>query len=113
MALSSSSYERLSGLFLVVNAKVGLDNSRIALHVGWLAFCNLDAVVQHDDVVGDGHHQVHVMLDHQDAHAALANAQEELAKLSRLLGVQTGSGLVEQQELGLSSQCAGLFGAAL
>ena len=44
--------------------------------------------VEHDDVVGDRHHQVHVMLDHQDRHAALADLQQQLAQFTRALAAQ-------------------------
>ena len=60
-----------------------------------------------------GHHQVHVMLDHEDGDAALADAQQQLPELGRLLRVQAGGRLVEQQQLRLGGERAGQLDPAL
>ena len=60
-------------------------------------------------MVGDGHDQVHVVLDHQNAHAVPSDAQEQLAQLGRFLRIQTSGWLIEKKQLWLRRKCAGEF----
>src|SRR2546425_527251 len=50
-------------------AKVGRDHRRVALHFARRAFEQRLAVVHDEHAVGDVHHQVHVVLDHDHGHA--------------------------------------------
>ena len=45
--------------------QVGADHVRVALHLGRRALGDLAAEVQRHDLVGDAHHQAHVVLDQQ------------------------------------------------
>ena len=64
--------------------------------------------VQHVNAVGNVHDQIHVVLNEQDGHVEfVADLADELGELQRLLRVHTGSGLVEEQELGVGGQGAG------
>ena len=46
-------------------AQVGLDHAVVRLHLGRRALGDLLAAVEHGDAVGDAHHDLHVVLDHQ------------------------------------------------
>ena len=57
---------------------------------------DLAAVVEHDDVVGDAHHDAHIVLDQQDADPLLvADREKELVELGRFARVEAGGRLVE------------------
>ncbi len=59
-------------------------------------------------MVGDPHHEVHVVLDEQNRQVALvAEAQHEVAELLDLLVVEPAGGLVEEQQGRLGDQRAG------
>ena len=55
---------------LVLDAQIGGDDARVALHEGRIAIGNLAAIFQHHDVVGNLHDDRHVMLDQQDRRAS-------------------------------------------
>ena len=55
---------------------------------------------ERDDVVGDRHHQAHVMLDQQHRDVALvADAADQVAEHVDLFVVEAAGRLVEQQDL--------------
>jgi hypothetical protein len=60
---SAISGHRGAGL---VGAQIGADDVGVALHLGRRALGDLAAEVEHHDLVGDLHHQSHVVLDEQD-----------------------------------------------
>ena len=69
---------------------------------GRRAFGELLAEIQRDHVVGDRHHQPHVMLDQQHGDiAVVANPADQVAEDVDFLMVEAAGRLVEQQYLGL------------
>ena len=65
--------------------EIGADDLGIALHLGRRALGDLAAEIERHDLVGDAHHQVHVMLDQQDGDAEpVADRDDELAQVDRL-----------------------------
>ena len=88
-------------------AEIGRDHGRIALHVARRAFGDLAAAVEHHHVVGDVHHDAHVVLDQHDGDAALLVDVQDVARHVLLLVlVHAAHRLVEQQHLGLQRQRA-------
>ena len=60
---------------------------------------DLDAVVEHDDVVGDLHHHRHVVLDQQDrGGVVVADRQQQLVELGALARIEAGGRLVEAEQ---------------
>src|SRR6266404_773201 len=94
----------IASLLRCFRAEIGLDDPLVGLNYRGRPFRDLDPVVEYDNVVGDRHHQIHVMLDHQDRDAELADLDDQPAKLSRLLWVQAGGRFVEQEQLRLGSE---------
>ena len=77
-------------------AQVGFDHPRIGAHLLGRALGDLGAVVEDDDLVGDVHHHLHVVLDEKDGDATIADLEDQLAQLRLLGGVQAGGGLIQQ-----------------
>src|ERR1700678_3371761 len=46
-------------------AEIGLDHQRIALDIGWCAFGDLLAEVEHGHALAHPHHQPHIVFDQQ------------------------------------------------
>ena len=89
-------------------AQVRLDDARVGPHVGGRALGDLLAVVEHGDVLGDAHDDLHVVLDQHDRDAALvAQLAHERGELIGLLRVHAGRRLVEQQQLRVRGQRPG------
>ena len=108
--MSSTSRNAIASLPLLRRglAQVGLDDARVGAHLGGLALGDLLAVVEHGDVLGDAHDDLHVVLDQHDRDAALvAQLVHELRELVGLLRVHAGRRLVEQQQLRVGGQRAG------
>ena len=81
---------------------------------GGAAVGDLAAVVEHDDVVGDAHHDAHIVLDQQDADLLLvADREQQLAELGQFARVEPGGRLVEAQQARPGAQRAGDFEPAL
>ena len=78
-------------------AEIGLDHRRVALHLGGAAFGDLAAKIEHDDPVGGVHDQLHVVLDQEHGRAALVDAANDARQPLRLLVIEAGGRLVEQQ----------------
>ncbi len=77
-----------------------------APYLGRRAIRDLPAEVRRY-VVGDPHHQVHVVLDEQDGQLpVVADLLDEAAEIRDLLVVEPSRRLVEQQELGLRDERA-------
>ncbi len=75
---------------------------------------SLLAEIERDHVVGDRHHQSHVMFDQQHGHVALvANAADQVAEHVDFLVVEAAGGFVEQQDLRIGRQRARQFDALL
>ena len=78
------------------------------------ALGELAAEIQRDHVVGDRHHEPHVMFDQQHGHLALvADAADQVAQHVDLLVVEAAGGLVQQQYLRFGGERARQFDALL
>src|ERR1700737_3951389 len=55
----------------VTLAEISRQHAGIDAHLGGTTVCNLLAVVEHDNVIGEIHHHADVMLDQHDGHAEL------------------------------------------
>ena len=94
--------------------EIGLDDIRVGLHLGRRSLGELAAEIQRDDVVGDRHHETHVMLDQQHGDVAVvADAADQVAEHVDFLVVEAAGGLVEQQDLRLGRQRARQLDALL
>lgn len=82
---------------------------RIVLNHGGHAFADQLAIVHDVNIIGNAHHQTHVVLDQQNA---VSHARQGMDKLRQLLGfhrIQTRRRFVQQQHLRLANQCSGDF----
>ena len=94
--------------------EVGLDDARVVAHLLRRALGDLLAVVEHGDLLGDAHDDLHVVLDEQDREVLLvAQLAHEVGQLRGLLRVHAGGRLVEQQQLRVGRQRARDLDAAL
>src|SRR5262245_42161015 len=94
-----------AGMGLVFTPEVGLDHFGIPLNVGRRALRDLSPEVEHDDAVGDLHHQAHVMLDEQDGHAPLvADGAQDGREGADFLVVEAPGRLIDQQEPGMARE---------
>src|SRR5215468_4688097 len=101
------SASRRAGMPSVLAPEVGLDHLGIALDLGGRALGDLATEVEHHHLVGNLHHQAHVVLDEEDGHlAAVADGAHELTERGHLFVVEAACRLVEEEELGLAGQGA-------
>ena len=85
-------------------SRVGAHDVLVGLHLGRRAVGDLPAEVEGDDLVGDAHHHVHVVLDEQHRQVELrADPAQQLHQRLDFLVVQAAGGLVEQKQLRLGS----------
>src|ERR1700677_2317428 len=92
-------------VFLLRVAEIGADHFRFGTHLVRRSIGDLHAKLQRHDFVGDPHHQVHVMLDQQDAEIELLpHTAHENREFINLAMIEATSGFVEHQQLGLGHQ---------
>ena len=95
-------------------AEIGADHLRLVAHLLGRAVGDLQAELQRHHLVGDAHHQVHVMLDQQDAELELlADAPQQLRQLIHLAVIEPARRLVQHQQLRLADQRARQLDALL
>ena len=85
-------------------AEIGLNHMRILRDLRRRALRDHAPFRQDEDVLGERHHRLHDMLDHQNGDAApaeVANDRNDVADLGR---VESGQHLVEQQQLRLGGE---------
>ena len=76
--------------------------------VGRRALGDQRAAVEHDDALGDPHHDLHDVLDAGDrGHAPLGQPLQQRGERERLAGRQPGDDLVEQDQLRPGRERAG------
>src|SRR4051812_8834455 len=103
-AVTSSSS---SSVIRCVLSDVGLDDARVGLRLGGRPLHELGAVVEHDDPVGEGGDEAHVVLDDDDGDVVVPAQAPDRADQLLDLGVrQAGGRLVEQQQPRLHEQRA-------
>src|SRR3954469_4240523 len=79
--------------------EVSLDHARVRLHFARRALEEPHAVVHDQHALGDVHYEVHVVLDHDDGRAALADQGKSFKEQPDFSRVQTCGRLVEHEEL--------------
>ena len=92
---------------LPLDPQVGLDDSLILLDVLRPALGDQTSVVENEDLLGDAHHQLDVVLDEKHGDARSVDVADALDQVGTLGGVHTGGGLVEQQQPRFGRQGAG------
>ena len=85
----------------------------LRLHLGRSALEQILPVVHDQHAIGDLHHQIHVVLDHDDGHAARAQEANALEQPLDLRRVKPGGGLVDHEQARRGRQRAGEFEHAL
>ena len=94
--------------------EIGGDDARVGDRLLRLAFSDIFSIAQHQNVIAERGHHVHVMLDQQDRRMAfLAGIENEAGDIFLLLLIHAGHRLVEDQERRLSGKCARQFHALL
>src|SRR5215813_5592051 len=77
-------------------AQISADHPFILLHLCRCALGDLTAEIERDDLVGDRHDEVHVMLDEEDRDiAVMADAPDQRAEPRDLLVVEPAGRLIE------------------
>ena len=89
---------RVLVLGIVGRPQVGGAHTIVGPHLGGGPRHEHGAEVEDVDVGADPHHELHVVLDEQDAHAALGQLAEQVAELLALRVAQPRGRLVEQEE---------------
>src|SRR5271165_2912507 len=91
-----------------LGAEIGSADDVAGQHLVWAALEEQAAEVEHVDVGTDLSYQGHVVLDQQDAGAALGHyAGQHVAELDRLGGIEPGGGLVQEKQVEGSRQNTG------
>src|ERR1022692_3775162 len=104
---------RCAHLVVRTGAKVRLNDARVLADVGGPALGDLLAVIQDDDAIAHLHDEAHIVLDKKYRQSLVAKPGDELHQLPLLLGVETGSRLVEQQHTRPGRQRSGDLPATL
>src|SRR5919197_2691172 len=79
-------------------AQIGFDYRLIGLNFVRRALCQLLAIVEHLDVVANGHYRLNVMLNVHDGGTVLANAPKKIEHGAGLAWVEAAADLIAQQE---------------
>src|SRR5215469_7838222 len=75
----------------IVLAEIGPDHFRVAAHLGGGTVGDLAAVIEHDHVIGDPHHDIHIVLDEQYPDLLfVSHAEQKIVELGRLAGIEAG-----------------------
>ena len=110
----SSSFSIASHFLFVGDAEIGGDDLRIVAHLRRRAVGDLDAVVEHDDMVGNLHHDRHVVLDQQDRGVVVvADRAQERVEIGRFARIEAGGRLVEAEQHRIGAHGAGDLEPAL
>src|SRR5215831_4727643 len=104
---------RLQGARSRHRPEISCNHARIGLDLGGRALEKMLAVIHDQHPIRDLHHQIHVVLDNDDGHAALAEKTNAVKQPLHFRRVEAGSGLVEHEQTGRGSECAGEFEHAL
>src|SRR3989454_5629867 len=89
----------------VVLAEIGLNDRVVPDDLRRRALGDLLSVVEDDDPLGEGHHDLHDVLDHAQRQAELAvDPAHQLHRGRRLGGSEPRHGLVEQEQAGLGGE---------
>src|ERR687895_634442 len=89
------------------DTEVGLQDARVGLDGVGRALGDRPAAVEHDHVVAQAHHQVHVVLDQEEGPALLVELAHERGDAVEQRRVDAARRLVEQDRLRVGHQHAG------
>ena len=87
-------------------AQIGLGHTAVRLHDRGRAARDQHAEVEHVDLLAQVEHEVHVVVDHEDRDAAVADSAEALAEPLALHGVEPAGGFVEEDDARVADQGA-------
>jgi hypothetical protein len=90
-------------------AKVGFADRRILPDLHRDALRNNPASVEHNDMIRNAHHQLHVVFDQHHANPGLGNLSQQLAEALGVLRSQASSRLIQQEHPRLCRQGPGDF----
>ena len=100
---------RAGAVGVLTGAEIGFTHCRIGGDLSGCAFGDLGAGIEHDDVVGHAHHQIHVVLDQDHGHAGGGKLAQQSADRRAVLRVQAGRRLVERKHARADRERAGDF----
>src|SRR5262245_45503814 len=96
---SCSRHHSGGGDVLLGDAEIGGDHLWVIADGVGRTVGNLGAIVEHNDVIGNVHHDRHVVFDEQHGRAVLgADFSNKDCKVRFFARVQSGGGLVETQQ---------------
>jgi hypothetical protein len=76
---------------------------------GGLAFGDLRSEIENDDVIGEAHHESHVVLDEQNSHSFSAQSRQKLAEPFLFKLPEAGGRFIQQQKQWSKAKRAGDF----
>src|SRR5262245_58753618 len=85
-------------------AQVRLNDERICNNFCWRAFGNDSTFGQHEHVLGETHHRLHDMLDHQDSDATATKIAYDVHDVPDFVWVEPRQHFIEQKYLRFSSK---------
>ena len=86
---------------IVQASEIRLEDRRIALNIGRRPLGKLCAKVHNDQMIGQAHDEVHVVLHQKDAETFVAQLTKHAREILLFLVSQPGGRLVEQQQQGI------------
>ena len=88
----------------MVGAEIRVDDAGVLRHAVGRSLADLLAGAEHGDPIGDAEKRFDQVLDHDDGHARVADASDQVHRRHHLRGIQPREQLVEQQQLGMGRQ---------
>src|SRR3990167_659466 len=80
--------------FSMFGSQVSVDHQRVAADLGRCALGDLLAVVQHDDLVGQAHDHVHLVLDQAHGLAVVHELADQIGQAHGFFGVHAAGGQI-------------------
>src|SRR5215475_9420456 len=93
----------------VAAPEIGANDERVGSDLFRPSFGNLLPVIENDNMLSNGHHGAHDMLNDYDGQSAVAKLAHERDGLIDLRGIQTSHNLVQKKKPGSGCQRAGEF----
>ena len=98
-----------AALRLLAGAQVGFQHGRIGGHLSGRSLCDHGAGVEHDHMVGDAHHQIHIVLDQDHGHAHGRELAQQRTDRRGVFRVQPCRRLIEREHARPDRERAGDF----
>src|SRR5690606_8105674 len=86
------------------STQVGFNHCGMCLDFGGTSPGDSLAVIEHDDVIGKPHDQLHVVFHKQHRDACVPQVADELHHSCGFFGVHAGGGLIEHEKGGIGGQ---------